>query len=72
MNSKDNYETNEPSGLIEDLSVRNDDEVKGGPIYLNYEGVEGDVTSSSAASAAGGGGGGAGKVQMQDWHFVVK
>lgn len=71
MNSKDNYETNEPSGIIEDLSVRDGEEVKGGPIFMKYDGVDGSVTSPSTTSAAGSGGG-AGKVQMQDIHFVVK
>ena len=48
MNQPTNSEGNKAQGLIEDLPVAQGRaaEVKGGPIYMNYEGIEGDVTAA--------------------------
>jgi hypothetical protein len=47
MNEKENkQQPNKPSEAIEDLTVNEAEaeEVKGGPIYLQVDGVDGDVT----------------------------
>ena len=75
MNSKDKREMNDQPAIIEDLNAQNAEEIKGGPIYLKVDGVDGDVTAertTSAGTTSTGGGGGAGKVSMQDFHFVAK
>lgn len=45
-NHKESSNTAKES-VIEDLTVNQDQEaeVKGGPIYLKYDGIEGDVTA---------------------------
>ena len=47
MKKQDKQEINNPQPVIEDLTVNQDQaaEVKGGPIYIKVEGVDGDVTS---------------------------
>jgi len=48
MNKQDNQDINNQQSVIEDLPVNEDQatEVKGGPIFQNYRGIAGDVTSS--------------------------
>lgn len=50
MNKQDNREANNQQSEIEDLTVNQDQaaEVKGGPIFSQYECIEGDVTKSSS------------------------
>ena len=72
MNKQDKQEPNNQQSLIEDLAVNEEQavEVKGGPIYMKIDGVDGDVTATGASSH--GTGAGAGKVSMNDFHFVMK
>jgi hypothetical protein len=48
MNQKDNCEANNTQILIEDLTINENQtvEVKGGPIYMRIDGVDGDVTTA--------------------------
>jgi hypothetical protein len=48
MNQKDNCEANNTQILIEDLTINENEtaEVKGGPIYMQIDGVDGSVTSA--------------------------
>lgn len=68
MNQQDNQELNKQESLTEDLIVNEAEaeEVKGGPIYMTIDGVDGDVTAERTTST----GGGAGKVIMQDIHYT--
>jgi hypothetical protein len=47
MNKQDNRETKTAQTLIEDLTVNKDvaTDVKGGPIFMRIDGIDGDVTS---------------------------
>ena len=47
MNKQDNQGINNQQSVIEDLPVNEDQAtaVKGGPIFQNYQGIDGDVTS---------------------------
>ena len=47
MNKQNKCETNNQQMKIEDLAVNQEQaaEVKGGPIYMNFDGIDGDVTS---------------------------
>jgi hypothetical protein len=48
MNTQDKRGANNPATLVEDLTITEDQAaaVKGGPIFMNYEGISGDVTSA--------------------------
>jgi len=50
MNNIETNEDNNQSVIIEDLNTKNDEEIKGGPIYMKIEGVEGSVTSANTTS----------------------
>ncbi len=47
MNKQDNYEANNQQSMTEDLTIGEEHAaaVKGGPIFMRYEGIEGTVTS---------------------------
>ena len=48
MKPQNKHEANNQQAQIDDLPVAQDEaaEVKGGPIYMQIEGVKGDVTAS--------------------------
>lgn len=48
MKQQDNHEANPTRIQIEDLTIEEGQStaVKGGPIYMNYDGIDGDVTSA--------------------------
>jgi len=48
MNQQNNREANNTQILIEDLTINENQtaEVKGGPIYMQIDGISGDVTSA--------------------------
>jgi hypothetical protein len=50
MNEQNNQELNNKQPLIEDLTINEDQaaEVKGGPIYMRFDGIEGSVQQSQA------------------------
>ena len=47
MNEQDSQDIDNQQSVIEDLTVNQDHatEVKGGPIFQTYRGIEGDITS---------------------------
>jgi hypothetical protein len=47
MNQQDNRETNNTQILTEDLTINEtlSTKIKGGPIYMQVDGVDGDVTT---------------------------
>ena len=48
MKPQDKHEANNQQAQIDDLPVAQDvaAEVKGGPIFMRYDGIDGDVTSA--------------------------
>jgi hypothetical protein len=48
MNKQDNLKPENQQSVVEDLTITQDQEaeVKGGPIYMKVEGIDGDVTST--------------------------
>jgi hypothetical protein len=47
MKPQEKSEASNQQSLIDDLPVKEDQatEVKGGPIFMKYDGIDGDVTS---------------------------
>lgn len=45
---QEEQENNEQQSQLEDLAVEKSADVKGGPIYLKVDGVDGDVTSEGS------------------------